>query len=160
MNFFFFQKIYSSVAAALVFDVSRMATFQSVKKWLADLREKAILPDGSKIPVVLLANKCDIHQSAVTNDQIVKFCKEYDIGAWFVTSAKENTNIGIIIFFVNFFYLKNKRDKVFFFFCIDEAMHFLVNGILKTVGDEPFRESIQLKDNYFLRNKTYCCKSR
>ncbi|XP_014206853.1 ras-related protein Rab-32-like isoform X2 [Copidosoma floridanum] len=77
-----------AVAAALVFDISRVATFRSVKKWLADLREKT-----GDLPVVLLANKCDINQAAVTNDQIVKFCKENDIGSWFITSAKENSNI-------------------------------------------------------------------
>lgn len=82
------------MAAALVFDVSRAATFQSVRKWLSDLREKITLPDGSNIPIVLLANKCDIKEVAISNDQIVKFCKENEIGCWFVTSAKENLNVG------------------------------------------------------------------
>jgi GTPase SAR1 family protein len=82
------------VAAALVFDISRIATFQSIKKWLCDLREKVTLPDGSEIPVVLLANKCDIPCPVVPTEQIVKFCKENNIGAWYVTSAKENTNVG------------------------------------------------------------------
>lgn len=81
------------VAAALVFDISRMATFQSMKKWLYDLREKVTLPDGSNIPVVLLANKCDI-SVAVTNDQIAKFCRDNGIDAWYATSAKNNTNVG------------------------------------------------------------------
>ncbi|XP_058792639.1 ras-related protein Rab-32-like [Phymastichus coffea] len=83
-----------AVAAALVFDITRVMTFQSVKKWLSDLRDKVQLPDGSKIPVVLLANKCDINQPSVPNDQIIKFCKENDIGAWFLTSAKENIGVG------------------------------------------------------------------
>ena len=82
------------VAAALVFDISRASTFQSVKRWLIDLREKVALPDGNKIPVILLANKSDIHQNVVTNDQITKFCKENEIDEWFITSAKENLNIG------------------------------------------------------------------
>ncbi|XP_070515804.1 ras-related protein Rab-38-like isoform X3 [Cardiocondyla obscurior] len=69
-----------AVAAALVFDISRAATFQSMKKWLMDLREKVTLPDGSGIPVVLLANKCDI-SVAVTDEQISKFCKENKIHA-------------------------------------------------------------------------------
>lgn len=61
---------------------------------MSDLREKVSLPDGSKIPVVLLANKFDVNQAAVPNDQIIKFCKDNDISSWFVTSAKENINIG------------------------------------------------------------------
>lgn len=86
--------IFPSVAAALVFDISRASTFQSVNKWLSDLREKITLPDGSNIPIVLLANKCDIQQVAIPNEQIVRFCKENEIGSWYVTSAKENMNIG------------------------------------------------------------------
>lgn len=82
------------MAAALVFDISRIATFQSIKKWLYDLREKVTLPDGSNIPVVLLANKCDIPCPVVPAEQIARFCKENNIGAWYITSAKENTNVG------------------------------------------------------------------
>jgi len=81
------------VAAALVFDISRAATFQSMKRWLNDIREKVILPDGTDVPIVLLANKCDVSM-AVNTEQISKFCKENRIGAWYMTSAKHNTNIG------------------------------------------------------------------
>ncbi|OXU26856.1 hypothetical protein TSAR_016614 [Trichomalopsis sarcophagae] len=123
-----------AVAAALVFDISRVATFQSVKKWLGDLREKVTLPDGSKIPIVLLANKCDINQAAVPNEQIIKFCKENDIGSWFVTSAKENLNI-------------------------DEAMHYLVGNVLKSKINEEIRESIKLRDTPLLRDKQTCCRT-
>lgn len=87
-------KYFCSVAAALVFDVSRHSTFQSIKKWLLDVREKVVFPDGGKIPIVLLANKCDIKHASVETDQIVKFCKENEIDTWYITSAKENTNIG------------------------------------------------------------------
>ncbi|KAJ8687768.1 hypothetical protein QAD02_023562 [Eretmocerus hayati] len=123
-----------AVAAALVFDVSRIATFHSVKKWLNDLRDKVTLPDGSKIPVVLLANKCDINQAAVPNDQIIKFCKENEIGSWFVTSAKENLYI-------------------------DEAMQHLVECVLKAKVNEEIRESIKLREAPLLRDKKLCCRS-
>jgi Ras-related protein Rab-32 len=65
-------------------------------QWLSDLREKVTLQDGTRIPVVLLANKCDIQGIEIATETIVKFCKENDIAAWFVTSAKENINIGNI----------------------------------------------------------------
>lgn len=45
-----------------MFDVSRPATFDAVTKWKADLDAKVALPDGSPVPVVLLANKCDAHK--------------------------------------------------------------------------------------------------
>ncbi|KAL2739196.1 ras-related protein Rab-38-like [Vespula maculifrons] len=122
-----------AVAAALVFDISRAATFQSMKKWLSDLREKVTLPDGSSIPVVLLANKCDIRHVAVSTEQIVKFCKENNIGEWYVTSAKENTNV-------------------------DEAIRHLVENVLRAKIEGGIRDSIRLRDDPIERGKTGCCK--
>nr|CAD7457948.1 unnamed protein product [Timema tahoe] len=104
------------MAAAVVFDLSRLATFQSIEKlvsspililvrfsrakiasvtrticaldpwlcaplliapfvfqWLTDLRDKVTLYDGSHIPVILLANKCDIHGSSIQHDTIARF---------------------------------------------------------------------------------------
>ncbi|KOB74791.1 Rab32 [Operophtera brumata] len=46
-----------AVGAFIVFDVSRVATFDAVLKWKNDLDAKVQLPDGSPIPCVLLANK-------------------------------------------------------------------------------------------------------
>lgn len=46
-----------AVGALVVFDVTRVSTFDGVSKWKQDLDEKVRLPDGSAIPVVLLANK-------------------------------------------------------------------------------------------------------
>lgn len=45
------------MGAFIVFDVTRQATFDAVKKWKQDLDSKVQLPDGSNIPCVLLANK-------------------------------------------------------------------------------------------------------
>ncbi|XP_066583809.1 ras-related protein Rab-7L1-like [Prorops nasuta] len=104
-----------------------------MKKWLIDLREKITLPDGSSIPVVLLANKCDIRHTAVASEQIVKFCKENNIGAWYVTSAKENTNV-------------------------DEAMRYLVESALKAKLENGIRDSVRLRDSY-VRVKSGCCKT-
>ncbi|XP_076164899.1 ras-related protein Rab-38-like [Ptiloglossa arizonensis] len=123
-----------AVAAALVFDISRVATFQSIKKWLSDLREKVTLPDDTNIPVVLLANKCDIPCPVVPIEQIAKFCKENNIGAWYVTSAKENTNI-------------------------DVAMRYLVENVLKTKIDIGMRNSVKLRDRSSIHEKSGCCNS-
>lgn len=46
-----------AVGAFIVFDVTRQATFDAVKKWKQDLDGKVQLPDGSNIPCMLLANK-------------------------------------------------------------------------------------------------------
>lgn len=55
----FVRRVYykEAVGAFIVFDVTRQATFDAVKKWKQDLDSKVQLPDGSNIPCVLLANK-------------------------------------------------------------------------------------------------------
>jgi Ras-related protein Rab-32 len=83
-----------AVAAVVVFDLSRMQTFYSVLKWLRDLRQKVTLSDGTHIPVILLANKCDINETVLEDTAIMaKFCNDNHIETWFATSAKENINI-------------------------------------------------------------------
>jgi hypothetical protein len=63
-------------------------------QWIQDIREKVTMPDGSSIPIVLLANKSDLTDNMIQTDIIGRYCREYSIGAWFITSAKENINIG------------------------------------------------------------------
>ena len=51
--------------ALLVFDVSNRESFASVEKWKKDIDSKVLL-DDKPIPVVLVANKCDLHNRAVS----------------------------------------------------------------------------------------------
>jgi hypothetical protein len=46
-----------AVGALVVFDVTRVTTFEAVTKWKNDIDAKVLLPDNKPIPVVLLANK-------------------------------------------------------------------------------------------------------
>ncbi|KAL7302074.1 ras-related protein Rab-32B-like [Trichogramma pretiosum] len=133
-RFGYMTRVYykQAAAAALVFDVNRVDTFKSLKKWLLDLREKVQQPDGSNIPVILLANKSDIQQAAVTTDQIVKFCKENEIDQYFLCSAKENTNI-------------------------EEALHFMVAEVLNSKFKQEVRESITLRNGPIRGTKQACC---
>merc|ERR1711879_18174 len=49
-----------AVGAFVVFDVTRVNTFEAVQKWKNDIDNKVTLPpDDRPIPVVLLANKCE-----------------------------------------------------------------------------------------------------
>lgn len=96
-----------AVGAFVVFDVTRAQTFDAISKWKTDLDTKVTLADGSPIPTVLLANKCDQPKEGVVNNptRMDDFCRERGFTGWFETSAKENINI-------------------------DEAARFLVNKIL------------------------------
>ncbi|XP_035727987.1 uncharacterized protein LOC118444134 isoform X6 [Vespa mandarinia] len=97
-----------AVGAFIVFDVTRSATLDAVVKWKQDLDSKVQLPDGSPIPCVLLANKCDQQKEGLVNspNKMDEYCKEKNFVGWFETSAKENINI-------------------------EEAARFLVNKILQ-----------------------------
>ena len=46
-----------AIAAVICFDISRPSTLDNVKKWRDDINDKVVLPDGSPIPMLLLANK-------------------------------------------------------------------------------------------------------
>ncbi|XP_061169027.1 ras-related protein Rab-32-like isoform X3 [Saccostrea cucullata] len=84
-----------AVGCFIVFDVTRASTFDAVVKWKSDLDSKVQLADGSPVPCVLLANKCDQAKEGLVNNsnQMDDFCKEKGFIGWFETSAKENINI-------------------------------------------------------------------
>jgi len=95
-----------AIAAVIVFDVSRPATFDAVIKWRDDVNSKVVLANDEPIPLILLANKCDIPGVTIDSPALDEFCKNNGFKAWFQTSAQENKNI-------------------------DEAMQFLVNQIIE-----------------------------
>lgn len=84
-----------AIAAILVFDLSRPSTFDAVAKWREDLNSKVALADGTPIPAILLANKCDVAGVKIDREKLDQYCKENEFLAWFETSAKENTNVDI-----------------------------------------------------------------
>ncbi|XP_011814838.1 PREDICTED: ras-related protein Rab-32 [Colobus angolensis palliatus] len=127
-----------AVGAFVVFDISRSSTFEAVLKWKSDLDSKVHLPNGSPIPAVLLANKCDQNKdSSQSPSQMDQFCKEHGFAGWFETSAKDNINI-------------------------EEAARFLVEKILANHQSFPNEENdvgkIKL-DQETLRaeSKSQCC---
>jgi len=84
-----------AVGAFIVFDLSREfeQSFEIVKKWKADIDSKVTLASGKPIPVVLLANKCDLLKIPVNEELMNEFCHKNGFVAWLATSAKENINI-------------------------------------------------------------------
>eukprot|EP00048_Salpingoeca_helianthica_P015674 m.227971 g.227971 ORF g.227971 m.227971 type:complete len:209 (+) comp17371_c0_seq1:79-705(+) len=99
-----------AIAAIIVFDIGRPATFDSVSKWHKDLTQAVVLSNGNPVPCILLANKCDMPSSEIDKEKLDKYCQEKQILRWFATSAKSNTNI-------------------------NEAMDFLAHEILKVSSE-------------------------
>lgn len=82
-----------ATAAVIVFDLSRPATLHSVLKWKEDLCAKVSQPNGRPLPVLLVANKCDLEAHPYNARFLSAFCQEHGLAGWFPTSAKENINI-------------------------------------------------------------------
>mmetsp|Transcript_8901 Transcript_8901/g.22954 ORF Transcript_8901/g.22954 Transcript_8901/m.22954 type:complete len:205 (+) Transcript_8901:172-786(+) len=82
-----------ATACVIIFDITRKSTFQEVEKWKADLDEKARLPSGDLLPCLLVANKCDLKDRPVSEDDIDSMCQEQGFIGWIETSAKEDVNV-------------------------------------------------------------------
>eukprot|EP01116_Phalansterium_solitarium_P006517 TRINITY_DN18843_c0_g1_i1.p1 TRINITY_DN18843_c0_g1~~TRINITY_DN18843_c0_g1_i1.p1 ORF type:complete len:230 (-),score=52.88 TRINITY_DN18843_c0_g1_i1:480-1169(-) len=94
-----------AIAAVIVFDLSRPATFDAVLKWRDDVNSKVVLANNEPIPALLLANKADIPGVSIDREMLDKFVTDNGFIGWYETSAQKNTNI-------------------------DDAMKFLVSKIL------------------------------
>jgi len=79
--------------AFVVFDITQPKTFHGVLKWKKDIDAKLTLPNGDLVPVVLLANKCDLSTQPPDETNLDDFSKEHKFIKWFFTSAKENIGI-------------------------------------------------------------------
>lgn len=84
-----------AVGCFIVFDVTRVSTFEAVAKWKHDLDSKVQLADESPVPCVLLANKCDQAKEGLVNNpqQMDDYCRDRGFVGWYETSAKENINV-------------------------------------------------------------------
>jgi len=82
-----------AIAAIIVFDLSRPATFEAITKWRDDVNSKVVLGNQEPIPVLLLANKCDLPGVTIDKEMLDRFCKENNFIGWYPTSAQNNINV-------------------------------------------------------------------
>eukprot|EP01132_Coremiostelium_polycephalum_P004821 gene4821-6009_t len=83
-----------AIAAIIVFDLSRSSTFDAVTKWRDDINSKVVLGNQQPIPVLLIANKCDVKEITKQDEEMLdNFVKDHNFIGWFATSAQSNTNI-------------------------------------------------------------------
>ncbi|KAL4225960.1 Ras-related protein Rab-7L1 [Mactra antiquata] len=80
-------------ACVVMFDLTQRLTFQNTIKWKKDLDTKCSLQDGSPVPCLLLANKCDLPHREVDQAEIEEVCKEHDFVGWTEISVKEGQMI-------------------------------------------------------------------
>ncbi|CAF0864000.1 unnamed protein product [Didymodactylos carnosus] len=101
-----------AVGCLLVFDMHKPTTFDGVLKWKNDLDNKVQLSDGTLLPCVLLANKCDLPKQDIVTDieQMDDFCRVNGICKWFETSAKKNLNIETSIRYLIGQIMKNENQ--------------------------------------------------
>lgn len=93
-SLFRFRAITSSyyrgaLGALLVYDITRRSTFDSLKKWLKELREFGS-PD---LVVVLVGNKSDLSRSREINLEDGQSLAQLEDIFFMETSAKENLNV-------------------------------------------------------------------
>lgn len=102
-----------AAGAFIVFDVSRPQTFEAVLKWKSDLDSKVCLPDGSPIPCLLLANKCDESKAGSLGEEtfLDQFCRDNKFIGWYYTSPKENINVEESANFLVRKIIQNKRNE-------------------------------------------------
>lgn len=64
-----------AVGALLVYDISQQKTFESVERWLKELRDHA----DANIVIMLVGNKCDLkHLRAVPTEEAKEFASKQD----------------------------------------------------------------------------------
>eukprot|EP01113_Clastostelium_recurvatum_P051016 TRINITY_DN981_c0_g1_i1.p1 TRINITY_DN981_c0_g1~~TRINITY_DN981_c0_g1_i1.p1 ORF type:complete len:223 (-),score=51.15 TRINITY_DN981_c0_g1_i1:43-711(-) len=81
-----------AAGAIVVYDVTRPATFEAVQKWKAELDDNLSTTEHA-LPVILLANKCDLIQTPIDATKMKGYCQTNGFLQWFETSAKDGRNI-------------------------------------------------------------------
>lgn len=85
--------------ALVVFDVTRPSTFEEIGS-LRTALDTTTAPDGlgRRVPVFLLANKCDlleegaVWRTPVPREGMDDYCREHDFAGWFEISAKNQSH--------------------------------------------------------------------
>jgi len=89
---FFKTDFFKGVAAvALVFDLSRPDTFDSINEYFENIRERS-----GNIPIILVGNKDDLKKDigeTVQREKIIQMVNKYNLFEYIETSALENLNV-------------------------------------------------------------------
>nr|XP_027191289.1 ras-related protein RABA6a isoform X2 [Cicer arietinum] len=78
-----------ALGAVLVYDITRRSSYESVGKWLVELREFG----GEDMVVILVGNKCDLSESREVDKEEGKAFAEEEGLCFMETSALKNLNV-------------------------------------------------------------------
>ncbi len=73
----------------MVYSVDNIESFKNIEMWLKEVSDKS--PQNTKIPLVLIGNKCDLNEEVSEIDGR-KLAEKYDM-KFFLCSAKNNINV-------------------------------------------------------------------
>jgi Ras-related protein Rab-32 len=86
-----------AVAVLIFFDVSAgEKSLRTTRTWKLDADKKVFFPNGEPVPCILIGNKCDLLHNGVSpipEEQMENFCRTNGYDSYFLTSAKEGTNV-------------------------------------------------------------------
>ena len=89
---FFKTDFFKGVAAvALVFDLTRPDTFDSIDEYFEDIRERS-----GNIPIILVGNKDDLKKDigeTILRENVIQMVNQYNLFEYIETSALENLNV-------------------------------------------------------------------
>lgn len=71
-----------------MYDVSDRSSFNSIRNWISQIQQHADV----HVNKILIGNKCDMQDRAITREEGEKLAAEYGI-PFFETSAKNNANV-------------------------------------------------------------------
>ena len=94
----------------LMYDITNQNSFNNIKNWMETIDENV----GSKMPIVLIGNKCDLNEERKISIEMGKNLAEEQRIHFFETSYKDNINIEKAFYDVAEQIIeKNKGKKVF-----------------------------------------------
>ena len=77
----------------LVYDITALKSFENLESWRDEFLIQAGPRDPENFPFVVLGNKSDLDNAAVTSRKAQAWCSSKGAIPNFETSAKDNTNV-------------------------------------------------------------------
>ncbi|RUS91503.1 hypothetical protein EGW08_000724 [Elysia chlorotica] len=77
----------------VMFDITRPETFQRAMMWKRSLDLNTQTDSGGKVPCILVANKADLKNHAVTYSEVEALCQACGFSEWTMTSVKDGSMV-------------------------------------------------------------------